>query len=137
MKQTPPTWIAPRTKRIRQDRNDLVQMDPAFFDVVDELLSTANKATVDAMKRRLGEVHDDAEREWPVSERPGPHSRDDLLLEWKARLEAMEVAVVNTAPYADEIRGGQTVEELLIQPGIKAADAIAQDIVDRIAREGM
>jgi hypothetical protein len=93
-------------------------------------MDEVDRAASAEVNRVVGPVVDAARRAWPVSGDDTP-SRD--LLSWSPAVEGIAV-VRNTAPYATDIRRGETVRTLLDEPLEAAAAELGEAMPAIIAR---
>lgn len=120
-------------REIRSTGEQVVSVSPGIRAVTLDLMAKAAPAFAGAVNKHVGPLARHAFEQWPV--RTGL-SRSLLALEVSVLAHGKELAanLVNRAPYAWYIHRGQTVMNLVFHPGREAADRMADEVADEIAR---
>jgi len=111
---------------------DAIQVTGSVNLVALELIERAGPVVAASINRWLVPVAQIAFDEWPV--RTGL-SKSQLFLDIEVASDGLSITakLVNTAPYAASIRGGEVARDLIFAPGLEAARQMAQDIAAGLA----
>lgn len=123
-----------------------VELDAASRRVFREAVGGVAPTLLDTMRDAVERIRGGAVDRWPVARPRGKagrlpnqvHSRDRFEVVERLSSEAVEVALVNAAPYAPYIRsmqhglGGKSAWQVLV---LRPAQAETQRIIEESARE--
>lgn len=112
-------------------RGSLVQVDPRLQAQVVGMIAEVYPSVADSFTRHLVPVAEHAFNEWPVKT---GLSKSLLALEFGVDSPTVfRGSIVARAPYTYFIYRGRTARDLVFDPGARAADAMADEIVDALA----
>lgn len=122
-------WQSRGTRYLRAHRGKSgawIQTDPAFHGTVLTMLGEAAPAVADAINRHLVPVAERAFDDWPVST---GLSRSMLALEFERAGDGILITHLRSnAPYSWFIHRGDAAKKLIFDAGLKAVDAMREDI---------